>query len=188
MREFCCFDRVRMIDLSIDLNEANTQGASAMEQKIINEYLKRSYFALDGLWFMMIEEEFSFSKALELDEKVWRVLPKIQARKVKELLGMEGTGLADFLRAIKVKLEAEEYDYEEMKPGVNHARIIIRKCPWYAILKKVNREHLEPKIADAICSLEFRVWLREFGEHLSFSMESRQCKDGFVCFLDFRSE
>ena len=61
----------------------------------------------------MIEDEFSSDKAFQIDEKVWRILPKIQARKVKELLGIEGVGLADFLQAISVKLEAEEYDYED---------------------------------------------------------------------------
>jgi hypothetical protein len=159
-----------------------------MEQKIVSEYLKRSYFALDGLWFMMIEEEFSFDKALEIDEDVWRILPKIQARKVKELLGLEGVGLADFLRAIRVKLEAEGYDYEEKELGNNHVQIVIHQCPWYAILKNANREHLAPRIADAICSLEFRVWLSEFGEKLGFRIESRRCTGEPLCLLDFRAE
>ena len=158
-----------------------------MEQKIISEYFKRSYFALDGLWFVMIEEQFSFDKALEIDENVWRILPKIQARKVKELLDLEGIGLADFLRAIKVKLEAEEYDYETKERGTEHAQIVIRECPWYAILKKANREHLARWIADAICSLEFRVWLREFGEQLDFGIESRLCTGDPVCLLNFRA-
>jgi len=159
-----------------------------MEQEIISEYFKRSYFALDGLWFMMIEEEFSFDKALEIDEKVWRILPKIQARKVKELLGLEGIGLADFLRAIKVKLEAEEYVYETKERGTEDVQIVIRECPWYAILKKTNRDHLAPRIVDAICSLEFRVWLREFGERLDFEVESRLCTGDPVCILDFHAK
>lgn len=44
------------------------------------EYFRRSYRAVDGLWFMMIEKKHGFDEALELDEAVWRVLPKIQAR------------------------------------------------------------------------------------------------------------
>jgi len=161
---------------------------SSMEQRIISEYLKRSYFALDGLWFMMIEEESSFDKALEIDEKVWSVLPKIQARKAKELLGIEGAGLANFLRAVKVKLEAEEYNYEEREPGADHVQIVIHECPWHVILRRANREHLAARIADAICSLEFRVWIKEFGEHLKFGIKSRRCTGDPVCLLDFRAE
>lgn len=159
-----------------------------MEQKIISEYFKRSYFALDGLWFMMIEKEFSFEKAMEIDEKVWSILPKIQARKVKELLGIEGVGLADFLQAVKVKFEAEGYDYEVRQSDSEHVQIVIHGCPWYDILKKAEREHLAPRIADSICSLEFQVWLKEFGEQLSFSMEYRCCTGKCECVLDFRSD
>jgi len=156
-----------------------------MEQKIISEYLKRSYFALDGLWFVMIEDEFSFDKALEIDEKVWQVLPKIQARKVIEMLGLNGSGLPDFLQAIKVKLEAEEYSYQEKPLNKKHVQIVIQECPWYTILKKANREHLEPQIAEAICATEFRVWLREFGEDLKFSIKPRDHTCESSCILDF---
>ena len=162
-------------------------GKIAMEKDILIEYFKRSYFALDGLWFTMLEEEFSFDKALEIDEKVWRILPKIQARKVKDLLGLKGIGLADFRRAIKVKLEAEGYEYQENELGSHHIQIIIHSCPWYNILKKTNREHLEPQIADAICSLEFQVWLKEFGEGLNFRFEPRHCAGEPICRLDFRA-
>ena len=40
------------------------------------EYFKKSYFAVDGLWFLIVEEENSFEYALELDKKVWKVLAK----------------------------------------------------------------------------------------------------------------
>jgi len=159
-----------------------------MDQKIVSEYFKRSYFAVDGLWFIMIEEKCSFDTALEIDEGVWRVLPKIQARKVKELLCLKGIGLEDFLQAIKVKLEAEEYDHEIVAQKSDHVQIAIRRCPWYDILKNANREHLAPRIADAICSLEFRVWLKEFGENLSFRIGPRICTGDPICLLDFQAE
>lgn len=159
-----------------------------MQHAVINEYLKRSYFAIDGLWFMMVENERTFDEALKLDEKVWSVLPKIQARKVKELLELQGTGLMDFLAAIEVKLEAEEYDYQVSEASANHIQIAIRVCPWYEILKKANREYLEPRIAASICSLEFRVWLKEFGESLTFSLTPRCSTEKPLCILDFRSE
>lgn len=157
-----------------------------MDQKIIIEYLRRSYFAVDGLWFVMIEEEASFDKTLEMDAKVWSVLPKIQARKVKELLELSGIGLTDFIKAITIKLEAEGYDYQIPKSDEDHTQIAIHGCPWYDILKKAKREHLAPKIADAICTLEFSIWLREFGENLSFSISSRQCDGDPKCVLDFQ--
>ena len=159
-----------------------------MEEKIITEYLRRSYSAVDGLWFMMIEKQFSFDKALELDAEVWSILPKIQARKVKELLSLEGKGVSDFVKAIKVKLEAEEYDYEIETNGDDHIQIKMYRCPWFEMLKKANREHLASKIADAICPAEFDVWLKEFDLNMKISTPSRFCDGDNVCIWDFRKK
>ncbi len=154
-------------------------------QKIISEYLRRSYFSVDGLWFMMVEKESSFEKALKLDEDVWRVLPKIQARKVKELLELEGNGLKDFIQAIKVKFDAEEYEYEIKEQRDSLIQISINKCPWYEILKKANREHLSAKIAESICFLELKVWVNEFGSDLTFEPVKGRCINGDTCLFNF---
>ena len=88
-----------------------------MDQTILTDYLRRSYFAVDGLWFSMVEKETSFEEALALDEQVWAVLAKIQARKAKELLHIEGGSIADLLKGLEVKLEAEEYGYTVEEKG-----------------------------------------------------------------------
>ena len=53
----------------------------------VAEYFSRSYRAVDGLWFMKVEEKLGFDAALELDNEVWKVMPKIQARMIKQFLG-----------------------------------------------------------------------------------------------------
>ena len=58
------------------------------EQK--TEYFRRSYTAADGLWFMMVEERLGFEQALQIDEAVWKVLPKIQARTMKGMMHLAG--------------------------------------------------------------------------------------------------
>jgi len=85
----------------------------------------------------------------------------------------------------KVKLEAESYSYELLLNEDNHIQIVLKACPWYDLLRKSNREHLAPLLADRICALEFRVWLREFGDDLSFSHGPRCCDGDSTCLLDF---
>jgi hypothetical protein len=156
-----------------------------MEEKIITEYLRRSYSAVDGLWFMMTEKKFSFDKALELDVEVWSILPKIQARKVKELLSLEGKGVSDFIKAIEVKLVAEEYDYEIETHGDDHIQIKMHRCPWFEALKKANRLHLASKISNAICPMEFGVWLKEFDLNMNINTPARFCDGDNACIWDF---
>ena len=49
----------------------------------VAEYFSRSYKTVDGLWFMKVEEKHGFDAALELDNEIWKVMPKIQARMIK---------------------------------------------------------------------------------------------------------
>jgi len=66
----------------------------------------------------MVEKNFSLKEALRIDEKVWRVLPKIQAREVRKLFDLQENTFQNFLKALRVKLEAEDYQYQENVPGM----------------------------------------------------------------------
>ena len=77
------------------------------KDQVLVEYLRRSYTAADGLWFMIVEEAHDFEHALALDEKVWQILPKIQVRKAREVLGITGNSLADLTACFSLKLRAD---------------------------------------------------------------------------------
>jgi len=61
-----------------------------LTQGEVSKYLYQSYSKVDGLWFMKVEEQFGFEKALEIDTGVWKILPKIQARYLKLKLSNAG--------------------------------------------------------------------------------------------------
>ncbi|MBW2644167.1 MAG: hypothetical protein JRC89_12590, partial [Deltaproteobacteria bacterium] len=106
-----------------------------MNQQILSEYFKKCFLAVDGLWFMMLEKTDSFDKALDVDRMVWEILPKIQARKIKELLKLKTASEDDLIRALKFKLDAEDFISEILRKD-SHINIIIRKCPWLTLLKQ----------------------------------------------------
>ncbi|MCK4468344.1 MAG: L-2-amino-thiazoline-4-carboxylic acid hydrolase [Desulfobacterales bacterium] len=151
-----------------------------MDPQILSEYFKKCYIAVDGLWFMMLEKTDSFEKALEIDGRVWEILPKIQARKIKELLKLETATEKDLISALKFKLEAEDFVSELLRKD-SQINITIKKCPWLALLKKSNREHLAERISDVICSVEYGVFAGEFMEDMDFKVISRQCSGDKVC-------
>jgi hypothetical protein len=151
------------------------------------EYFKRSFFAIDGLWFVMLEGADSFDRALEIDEKVWRVMPKIQSRKIRELYGIGGKGLRDLLRALWIKFEIEGYEAGIEFEG-DRALISIRECPWFEIMKGAGRGTLAGRIGERICSTEYRAWADEFGGGIRFSLESQLCKGDDACRLRFQCE
>jgi len=151
---------------------------------ILNKYFKRSYFAVDGLWFMKVEEMYGFDSALNIDVKVWEILPKIQAREVRKLLMIKDDGIEPLFKALQLKLEAEGYVYSiDHKQGV----IEIRQCPWIKLLEKSGRTHLKEKIGGVICSTEFRTWGGEFNVS-GFKLDNRGCCEGGNCRLFFSNQ
>lgn len=152
-----------------------------MDERVLSEYFRKSYMSADGLWFVKVEEDLGFDKALELDVKVWEVLPKIQARHVRKLLDIQGNGIGPFFEAITVKLEGEGYDYTMDEED---RELRFKGCPWHEIMISSGREHLSDKVGAVICQTELGTWAREFG--LEAAMEDRFCAGAEECVLRLR--
>jgi len=140
------------------------------KDKLAAEYFKKSFFSVDGLWFLKTEADGSFEQALDIDAAVWAVLPKIQARTLQELLGLE-QGLSAYRKGLDFKLAAEGFDYEMTENRPEGFSVEIKRCPWYAHLKKSGRLNILPKIAEKICPLEITTFARAFGD--GFSVQYR---------------
>ena len=166
----------------------------------IRDYLARSYTAVDGLWFMKTEERFGFDEALQIDENVWRVMPKIQARHLRSALGA-GPGLEGLLACYAEKLFLDGFDFQilphcppQSESGTEGAggegaetelAIRISFCPWADKLARSNRGHLAQVIGGRICAAEYAAWAEEFGCRFEFGGE-RKCRgEGEKCMLRF---
>ena len=97
-----------------------------LSDKQIAEFWHRSYATVDGLWFMKIEEKYDFDTALDIDDEVWKVLPKIQARVMKSMAGA-GEGLDGFRECLSTKLDLEGFEFKEMKAENSSFKITITK-------------------------------------------------------------
>ena len=150
-------------------------------------YFQRSFVAADGLWFMKIEEKRGFDEALDTDCAVWKVMPKIQARTLKSLTGLE-RGLEALHGCLATKLELEGFRYESRREGDRAFIISITGCPWYDALVKADRTHIAAKIGKCLCTAEYAVWAREFGDTIVFEMLDYLCGGADCCVLKFREE
>jgi len=153
------------------------------DDELISKYLRKSYFAVDGLWFMKVEEHRNFEEALVLDKQVWHILGKIQARRTIELLGIQSRTLGSLVASLQVKFDAEEYRcrINDQEPG--HIEIEISECPWIELLKKANRMEFAAQIADAICPTDFSAWAREFDKAIEVKIPKRMCSGDPACLL-----
>ena len=153
-----------------------------LTSKQIAEYFNRSYKAVDGLWFMKVEEKYGFDAALDLDNEVWKVMPKIQARMIKKLGLKEGPEALFEGLVTKLELEGFKFTAKKTKEGF---RILISDCPWHNLMIKSGREHLSKKVGKTVCNTEYRVWASELAESMKFELKSQKCDKSDHCILDF---
>ena len=151
----------------------------------VTEYFQRSYRAVDGLWFMKVEEKYGFKTALDIDKEVWKVLPKIQARMIKSMLG-KGNGEIAILESLKAKLSLEGFKFETEQDETGF-RIIISDCPWHNLMVKSGREKLSQLVGTSICNVEYSVWISEFDERLQFTFGKQKCHGSKQCVLYFKN-
>lgn len=101
--------------------------------------------ALDGLWFLKIEEEFGFDKALEIDDKVWKIYGKIEARRLRrfyENLGLlKGKSSLEILDIIAGKsLFNKTLSYKTRVVDGNSLDFIVNGCKTYEGMCKIGRD------------------------------------------------
>jgi hypothetical protein len=93
------------------------------KEKLI-EYLfmhLRNLWAVDGLYYLGIEEHFGTETATMIDANVWVVMGKIEARKLKEFLGISTTDIPSMMKALCYTTWALDLENKEIKVTQNHA-------------------------------------------------------------------
>ena len=158
-----------------------------LTDKQISEYFKRSYTAVDGLWFMKVEDIYGFDPALDIDDEVWKVMPKIQARKLKSI-GGSTEGLDGLRQCLTTKLTLDGFAFKaEQSDNDRSLKIILSECPWHNIMIKAGREHLSGPVGSRICTTEYQVWAAEFGDDIKFELGDQICEGQDYCILLFKA-
>ena len=149
----------------------------------IQQYLQRSYTTVDGLWFMKVEEALGFDAALDMDVKVWEIMPKIQARQLKKFAGAD-RGLEALRKCLTMKLTIDGFFYE-IQNNPNAFDVQISDCPWHEKMVRLKRGHLSKIVGERICTTEYSIWAREFGCVFQFASEKQICGGKDECILRF---
>ncbi len=103
--------------------EADREKLLEMPKEMLVELLfmqMRNLWTVDGLYFLGIEEQFGSENASEIDRKVWEVMGKIEARRLKEILGVKGDDIPtimETLRATSWSLDLEDKQIIVKKDG-----------------------------------------------------------------------
>lgn len=119
--------------------------------------------AIDGLWFLALEERYGFDEALNMDLEVWKSYGVILLKRMARMVNVPlASGEAPGLPAVKFFLETisrvdgTEYTSEIRGDGTLEFRV--RRCSWWENLKKAGREKTVP--CEMIDNTIFGHWLK----------------------------
>lgn len=74
--------------------------------RLIEDYSK-NWLAMDGVWFQSIERKYGMNEAVHHDEEAWKSFTVIEARRIKQFLGLpEHPGLEGLAKALKLRFYA----------------------------------------------------------------------------------
>jgi len=88
----------------------------------------RNLWAVDGLYYLGIEEKFGTETATEIDAKVWSIMGKIEARKLKEFFNIKTVDLPTAVKLLSYTGWAMDLEDKEIEVHKDRAVIRNAKC------------------------------------------------------------
>jgi hypothetical protein len=88
----------------------------------------RNIWRVDGLYFLGIEERFGTEAATEIDANCWRVMAKLEARSLREILKVEKVDSASFIYLLRNTSWALYVKEKEERVSEKEAIFRVTRC------------------------------------------------------------
>jgi hypothetical protein len=88
----------------------------------------RNLWAVDGLYFLGIEDLYGTEVATQIDANVWAIMGKIEARKLKEFFGLTKNDIPSMMKALQYTAWALDLEDKEIIVKKNQALIRNVQC------------------------------------------------------------
>jgi len=124
----------------------------------------RDMWAVDGLYYLGIEETFGTEVATEIDRKVWEIMGKIEARKIKNLFEIKNDDVATMINALRFSGWA--LDLEDKEINVEKDKAVLRnvKC-------RVQNTRLKKGLTEFACKPVRWGFLKSFAKEFNPDIE-----------------
>jgi len=128
----------------------------------------RNIWRVDGLYFQGIEEKFGTEAAAQIDTNCWRVLGKLEARELKNLLRIDKNDIPAFMHALRNTSWSlyQEEKQTEVSPSKGVYRVL--KC-------RIQETRINKALGVFPCKNVRFSYLKSFAEEFNPNIEVR-CK------------
>jgi hypothetical protein len=168
-------------------NMEELQAKLGLTQEEFYHLLEKAFTALDGLWFLGVEEEFGFDGALKVDIEVWRRFGQVLIRRMKKMWNHQQLSREQILRYLDILYVFGHLKVDKVIVEGNSYTYIVEQCPWWDNLKRAGREKLIP--CHVVDIEMFRAWLEVLDPEarVEFQASLPQGQDKCVWRITFKS-
>jgi len=121
------------------MNELDLSALSKEELIKLVKVYSRLFLALDGFYFLSVEDRFGYQAALDIDIKAWEGYFPYEAKLLRRTLGIQEEGIPGIIETLKYSafVPCMEQRIEEVseKRGV----FALYKCPSLEAMEKAGR-------------------------------------------------
>jgi hypothetical protein len=123
----------------------------------------RNLWTVDGLYYIGIEERFGTEEATEIDRNLWAVMGKIEARRLKDSLGIRGNDIPSIIKALRYTSWSLDLENKEIIVGENKAIFRNTDC-------RVQNTRIKKGLGEFPCKKVRWGYLRSFVSEFNENM------------------
>jgi hypothetical protein len=120
----------------------------------------RNLWAVDGLYFLGIEEKFGTEDATDIDRNVWAVMGKIEARRLKSTFDLTGDDIPTVIAALRYSSWSLDLEDKEIIEEKNRAVFRNVKC-------RVQETRLKKELVEFPCKRVRWGYLKSFAKEFN---------------------
>ncbi|WAC05430.1 MAG: DUF6125 family protein [Methanoregula sp.] len=118
----------------------------------------KNWNAMDGLWFLAVEDAYGMDAAIALDKNVWEQFSKIEAERIKKRLSLPEFGGIDALeRALAHRLSHRINKQEIQRDGEDTLILVMKSCRVQAARE---RKGLQPFPCKPVGLVEYTIFAK----------------------------
>jgi len=149
------------------MNEQDRSWLKSLPQEKLVDFLSyqiRNIWRVDGLYFLGIEKEFGTDAATNIDTNCWATLAKIEARDLREILGLKSSDLESFMVALRATSWALYQEAKEWEVTPRRATLKITSC-------RTQKARIKKGLSEFPCKRVRWTYLKEFAKAFNPEIE-----------------
>jgi len=119
--------------------------------------------AMDGLWFLAVEEEFGNHDAIRLDRIVWERYLHVLVKRMRNVLGVTPDGVKGIRKIIETDPLFLTNDYAISEPSSNTMLLVVNRC---SVLEAMERAGRKKYVCESTTGLYFKHLAREIDPNI----------------------